>query len=134
MKLEHVAIWTHQLEALKIFYEKYFGAVANDKYISDKEFMGVFESYFLSFASGARLEIMSLTGIPQGDNNAGYESTGLTHIAFSAESADELDALYIKLKSDGVPIAGAPRMIGDGYYEACVLDPDGNRLEITVTP
>jgi lactoylglutathione lyase len=24
-----------------------------------------------------------------------------------------------------------PRRTGDGYYESCVLDPDGNRLEIT---
>lgn len=134
MKLEHVAIWTHQLETLKTFYEKYFGAVANDKYVSDKEFKGLFESYFLSFTSGARLEIMSLKGIPQGDNKAGFESTGLTHIAFSVGSADDLDALYARLKKDGVPIMGEPHMTGDGYYEACVLDPDGNRVEITMTP
>lgn len=134
MKLEHVAIWTHQLEVLKTFYEKYFGAAANNKYVSDKDFNGIFESYFLSFTSGARLEIMSLTEIPQGNNKAGYESTGLTHIAFSVESADELDALYVKLKSDGIPIVGEPRTTGDGYYEACVLDPNGNRVEITVTP
>jgi lactoylglutathione lyase len=26
----------------------------------------------------------------------------------------------------------APRTTGDGYYEAVVLDPDGNRVELTV--
>lgn len=134
MKLEHVAIWTHQLEALKSFYERYFGATANEKYTSFKDFKGTFESYFLSFDADARLEIMSLTGIPQGDNADGYESTGLTHLAFSVEKFEELDKLYDHLKKDGVTIVGEPRMTGDGYYEACVLDPDGNRVEITVTP
>ena len=134
MKLEHVAIWTHQLECLKDFYIRYFGAVPNDKYVSDKEFKGRFESYFLSFSTGARLELMKLPGIPRGDNANGFESTGLSHIAFSVETPDELDALYHRLKTDGVTIAGEPRMTGDGYYEACVLDPDGNRVEITVTP
>jgi len=134
MKLEHVAIWTHQLECLKDFYIRYFGAGSNDKYVSDKEFKGRFESYFLSFATGARLELMKLPGIPQGDNANGFESTGLSHIAFSVPTPDALDVLYDRLKTDGVTIVGEPRMTGDGYYEACVLDPDGNRVEITVTP
>jgi len=134
MKLEHVAIWTHQLEELKDFYVRYFGAVPNDKYVSEKDFKGRFESYFLSFDTGARLELMKLPGIPQGDNANGFETTGLTHIAFSVNTPEELQHLYIRLKEEGNPIAGEPRMTGDGYYEACVLDPDGNRVEITVTP
>jgi len=28
--------------------------------------------------------------------------------------------------------ADGPRATGDGYYEAVVLDPDGNRVELTV--
>ena len=134
MKLEHVAIWTHQLESLKDFYVLYFEAIPNDKYISKKDFKGRFESYFLSFDTGARLELMKLSGVPQGDNANGFESTGLTHIAFSVETPDKLDLLYKRLKEDGVTIVGEPRMTGDGYYETCVLDPDGNRVEITVTP
>lgn len=134
MKLEHAAIWTHQLEALKEYYEKYFGAASNEKYTSEKEFKGTFESYFLSFDSGARLELMTLTNIPKGDNFDGFESTGINHIAFSVETKNDLDKLYIKLKNDGVKIVGQPRITGDGYYEACVLDPDGNRVEITVVP
>jgi lactoylglutathione lyase len=134
MKLEHVAIWTRQLEILKDFYMRYFGALPNDKYIAEEEFKGRFESYFLSFDTGARLELMKLPGIPQGDNANGFESTGLTHIAFSVETHDELDSLFNLLKENGVVIVGEPHMTGDSYYEACVLDPDGNRVEITVTP
>lgn len=131
MQLEHVAIWTHRLEALKDFYMCYFEADANDKYVSDKGERGTFESYFLSFKGGARLELMKLPAIPQGDKGNGYEATGLTHIAFCVNRREQLDILYNRLKSDGVKIAGEPRITGDGYYEACVLDPDGNRVEIT---
>ena len=134
MKLEHVAIWTHQLERLKDFYMLYFEAIPNEKYVSVKESNGRFESYFLSFDIGTRLELMQLPNIPQGDNASRFQSTGLTHLAFSVETTDELDSLYNRLKEDGVVIVGEPRITGDGYYEACILDPDGNRVEITVTP
>jgi lactoylglutathione lyase len=132
MKLEHIAIWTHQLEALKDFYVRYFDAVPNQKYISDKGERGVLNTYFLSFDGGARIEIMTLPVIPESDNRGGHESTGLTHLALAVATNGELDALYERLKSDDVPIVGAPRTTGDGYYECCVLDPDGNRVEVTV--
>ncbi len=135
MKLEHVAMWTRNLECMKEFYIKYFGGVSNDKYTSTKDFGEEFHSYFLSFGGGdARLELMQLGRIPEGDSADGYESLGLTHISFSMESSDELDALYRRFKGDGVHIVGRPRMTGDGFYEACVLDPDGNRVEFAVVP
>lgn len=134
MTLEHVAIWTQQLEEMKAFYTKYFDAVPNEKYESNSDFHDYFESYFLSFNQGARLEIMQMASIPQGDSGNGKETTGLTHIAFSVETQKELDDLADRLQEDNQVMVGMPRMTGDGYYEACVLDPDGNRVEITVTP
>jgi lactoylglutathione lyase len=35
MTLEHVAIWTHNLELLKDFYVMYFNGVANSKYTNE---------------------------------------------------------------------------------------------------
>ena len=55
MKIEHIAIWTKEIEMLRGFYEKYFDAQSNDKYTNPKK---GFSSYFLSFDSGARIEIM----------------------------------------------------------------------------
>ena len=46
MTLEHVAIWTNQLETLKDYYVKYFQGTSNDKYTNSKK---DFHSYFLSF-------------------------------------------------------------------------------------
>ena len=44
----------------------------------------------------------------------------------------EVDALTQRLRADGYRILDGPRRTGDGYYESTVLDPDGNRIEITV--
>jgi lactoylglutathione lyase len=34
--------------------------------------------------------------------------------------------------ADGFQVVGQPRLTGDGYYEAVVLDPEGNVVEITI--
>ena len=65
-------------------------------------------------------------------NNAEQQFTGYVHIAFSAGSREAVDALTQRLGRDGYRILDGPRITGDGYYESSLLDPDGNRLEITV--
>ncbi|WP_187986586.1 VOC family protein [Listeria marthii] len=125
MKIEHVALWTTNLEKMKQFYSTYFGAIANDLY--ENKTKG-FTSYFLSFASGARLEIMSRTDVT---NQLSGENLGWAHIAISTGTKEAVDELTEKLRQDGFEIAGEPRMTGDGYYESVVLDPEGNRIEIT---
>jgi lactoylglutathione lyase len=42
-----------------------------------------------------------------------------------------VDALTARLARDGFTVLDGPRRTGDGYYESVVLDPDGNRVEIT---
>ena len=39
--------------------------------------------------------------------------------------------LTSRLGEDGFAVVDGPRRTGDGYYESVVLDPDGNRIEIT---
>ncbi len=65
---------------------------------------------------------------------AGCSAYGLTHFAISAGSEHEVDQLTERLRHEGVPIIENPRLNGDGYYESVVLDPEGNRIEITVRP
>ncbi len=36
------------------------------------------------------------------------------------------------LKGAEVKHLGGPRWTGDGYYESTFLDPEGNRLELTI--
>jgi lactoylglutathione lyase len=127
MRIEHIAIWTNQLEALKEFYVQYFGGQANQKYHNPSK---NFQSYFITFDSGARLELMYKPSIKPG-NGPGEETIGITHLAFSTGSRTSVDHLTNLLRKNNFTIAGEPRLTGDGYYESVVLDPDGNRIEIT---
>lgn len=130
MPIHHLAIWTHNLEALKRFYETYFNAQAGPKYTNPVK---GFESYFLSFdaTGGCRLEIMQMAGIPRTQNDPLAQFTGLIHFAISVGSVEAVDALTARLAADGCQVVSQPRRTGDGYYESAVLDPDGNRVEIT---
>ena len=53
MRIAHVALWTHDLERCKRFYASSFGAVVGRNYVNVAK---GFESCFLSFSDGARLE------------------------------------------------------------------------------
>jgi len=129
MKVEHIAIWTKDIEGLRQFYEKYFDASANEKYTNSEK---GFSSYFLSFDSGARLEIMQMSSVPETANDPYKQFTGLIHIAISVGSADKVDTLTANLAENGYEVLDSPRETGDGYYESTVLDPENNRIEVTV--
>ncbi len=131
MRIDHIAIWTRRLEELKRFYETYFNATSNDKYTNEKK---QFESYFLSFDGGARLELMRRPDIPAFMNDAGRQITGYCHLAISVGAPEMVDELTSRLRADGFNPLDDPRWTGDGYYESSVPDPDGNRIEITASP
>jgi lactoylglutathione lyase len=129
MTLEHVAIWTSQLENIKTYYEQYFGAKSNKKYTNTSN---GFQSYFLQFESGARLEIMSKPGIPENKNDTvTAQHLGIIHLAFGVDTMQEVEDKAKQLQAAGYSILRGPRKTGDGYYEFETLDPDGNRLEVT---
>lgn len=126
VKIEHVAIWTRDLERLKKFYRDYFGARASDGYFNPRR---NFRSYFLEFSSGARIELMH---VPQLAEPSEGSRVGIAHIAFAFGSSEAVDSMTSRLRQDGYLVLDGPRTTGDGYYESVVLDPDGNRLELTV--
>jgi lactoylglutathione lyase len=129
LKIEHVAIWTNKLETLRAFYERYFGAKSSSRYRNEKK---NFESYFLTFESGSRLELMSMPGIIEKNGESLAQFSGLAHFAISVGSKAQVDLMTEQFRKDGLAIIGEPRITGDGYYESVVLDPDGNRIEITI--
>jgi lactoylglutathione lyase len=128
MKIEHLAIWVKDLELMKEFYEKFFGMSCNQKYSNS---IKGFESYFLSFPEGARIELMRMDSIPQCQHDYIEQHTGLIHFAVSLGSKLEVDKLTSRMKNEGYVVVDGPRTTGDGYYESVVLDPEGNRIELT---
>jgi len=127
MKIEHIAIWVKDLENMRNFYMKYFNMGCNEKYINTKK---KFSSYFLSFEGGTRIELMHQPDVLQNANKK-FKSLGLTHLAISIGSKSKVDKLTERIRSDGYPIIGEPRITGDGYYESVILDPEGNHIELT---
>ena len=129
MVIDHIAIWTKQLERLKDYYVKYFNGWANEKYLNKEKH---FESYFLAFDSGARLELMKMPGIPDNLNDPiGKQYQGIIHLSFGLENMDMVNLKFNELTRNGYKIVRGPRKTGDGYYEFETLDPDNNRIEVS---
>ena len=119
-RIEHVALWTDDLEPLREWYERWLGGRAGARYENTSTGFG---SYFVEFDGGARLELMRM---------AGHEPGLRAHIAFALGSKERVVALVEELREAGVDVLDEARTTGDGYYEAVVADPDGNRVELTV--
>jgi len=129
MNLDHVAIWTTHLGQLKDYYVKYFNGQANEKYTNKEK---LFESYFVTFDSGTRLELMKMPGIPENLNDPlERQHQGIIHLAFGMETMEKVSEKSIELAKDGFKIIRGPRKTGDGYYEFETLDPDNNRIEVS---
>ena len=126
MRIEHIALYVNDLETAREFYIRYFGAECGERYHNPKT---GFQSYFLHFAGEARLELMTapeMEDVPKTERRTGY-----SHLAFSMGSRQAVDEWTERLRMDGYPVISGPRVTGDGYYESCILDPEGNQIEIT---
>jgi lactoylglutathione lyase len=135
MKIEHIAIWVKDIDKVCEFYRKYFGGVVQSLYHNPTK---QFTSRFVTFEDGARLEVMHRPDITVGTLNRNcmfhveQEYLGYAHLSFSVGSKEEVDSLTQQMSNDGIQVVGQPRTTGDGYYESVVLDPEGNRVEITI--
>ncbi len=127
MKIDHMALYVADLEATKDFFIFYFGAVSNEMYHNPRTGL---KSYFLTFEDGGRIEIMNRPEVivrQKGTLEAGY-----VHLAFSVGDETKVDELTARLEGDGYEVLSGPRRTGDGFYESCIVGPEGNLIEITV--
>ncbi|MBQ8965328.1 VOC family protein [Ruminococcus sp.] len=127
MKIEHIAMYVNDIEQVRDFFVKYLDGKSNDGYHNPRT---DFRSYFISFDTGARLEIMNKPDLV--DEEKSLNRTGFIHIAFSVGSKERVNELTQLLQDDGYSIVSGPRTTGDGYYESCVVAVEGNQIEITV--
>lgn len=127
MTIEHVALYVEDLENEKELFENYFGGEAGCRYHDENT---GFTSYFISFEDGARLEIMNMPESKRYENAP--RMIGYAHIAFHTGSKENVNMLTEKLRAAGYAVVSGPRTTGDGYYESCIEDKEGNRIEITI--
>lgn len=126
IKLDHTAMYVHDLENTKKFFIRFFSAQANQMYYNPRTGL---RTYFLTFADGSRLEIMNRPEVLVRENDIFLQ--GYTHIAFSAGSKEAVDDLTRVLGNNGYKVISGPRKTGDGYYESCIQGPENNLIEIT---
>lgn len=125
VRIEHVALWVRDLEAVAAFYARWFGARMGERYENPRK---GFASRFLEFDGGARLEVMTRADVEaRGDG----ELLGFAHIAMVVGNEAAVDALAARFAAEGIAVIDGPRRTGDGYYECVVCDPEGNRVEVT---
>ncbi len=120
-------MYVNDLEAARDFFVKYLGGRSNDGY---RNRTTDFRSFFISFDSGARLEIMTKPELA--DRDKPLNRTGYVHIAFSVGSKEKVDELTERLRADGFEVVSGPRNTGDGYYESCIVGIEENQIEITI--
>ncbi|MCD2492606.1 VOC family protein [Lacrimispora sp. NSJ-141] len=125
MRIDHMAVYVKDLEKMKEFYQKYFGGVSGERYHNEKTGL---MTYFLSWDGESRLELMTRPGLKGKDTEPLI--CGYAHLAFCVESRKQVDVRTAELAEAGYHIVSGPRVTGDGYYESCVLDPEGNQIEI----
>jgi len=129
IRLGHVAIYTKDIERSADFYLKYFGGEVT--YSSDNP---RHKTRFIAFGpETTALEIMQIPDIPDNPCLPGGEQMGLTHLAFDIGGTKELLELTERIRADGFPVVVEPTDYGTTeFFESCVLDPDGVRVEIGV--
>ena len=108
MDIGHIAIYVKDLEESSRFFETYFHGKRNTLYVNPNT---GFSSYFLSFDTATRLELMNIPTILESDNTP---KLGYAHIAFRVGSKEEVDSLTAQLEKDGYAVKSYPRITGDG--------------------
>lgn len=125
VRVEHVALWVRDLEAMREFYEGQLGGRSGPGYRNATTGL---TSYFISFGEGPRIELMHRPDVRSGPEGV---AAGYAHVALSLGGRPAVDAAVERLRQGGVTVESGPRVTGDGYYEAVILDPEGNRIELT---
>ena len=127
-QIEGIALATGDLESLCDFYRR-LGGVA---WPLSTGHAGGPRACSLDFC-GIRLEVSER---PQNRDDAGVDggaSPRLLHLVFALGSADAVDELSQELAAAGYRVLEQPHRTREtGRYESVVLDPDGNRLKLSV--
>lgn len=128
--IDHAAIWVADLDDARDFYSHWFNGHSNGLYENPETGL---RTHILHFADalearrGTRLELMTRPDVAALGKEKGL---GWAHVSFKLDDREQVDRLAANMTEAGVRVVDGPRETGDGYYEASVLDPEGNTVEI----
>jgi lactoylglutathione lyase len=123
LRINHLALWVTNIERMREFYVGALGGTSGPLYENPRT---SFRSYFVTFTD-CRIELM---WEPGGRSRPETAALGYAHVAMSTGSRAGVDLCVAELRQRGVSVIGEPRVTGDGYYEAVIEDPEGNRIEL----
>ncbi len=137
-RLAHVGLWANDVASLSHFYRHVLGfdlrSTGNGTIDPGVEleqaraFLSLGEEYH-------SLDLFSDTRPNVGNGRSAFSRTRLHHLAFEVDTDAELAALAARLSLSGIEVAVDTRdgdsELGDTLW---FNDPDGNRIEISVTP
>jgi len=124
-QIEHIALATNDLESMCALYRQ-LGAVASGPSTDPENGL---RSCVLDFCGG-RLELFEG---PPGRQGAVRRSQTLLQLGFALGSADAVDELSRAFAAAGYRVVEPPHRTSEfGRYESVVLDPDCNRVKLTV--
>ena len=127
MRIDHAALFCGDLEQMRQFFINYFDARSNEQYHNPRTGL---RTYILSFTEGStRLELMQRPDVQDADPS--QPAIGYIHLSFAVGSRKGVDLLTRRLAADGHTVTSGPRTTGDGYYESCILGPEGIQIELT---
>ena len=128
MRIDHIALYCIDLEAMREFWMTHFSCTSNKQYHNPRTGL---RTYILSFPQGgARLEIMQRPEVTETLEDM-YRA-GFIHMSVAVGSKEAVDSKTLELQSAGYECLSGPRTTGDGYYESQIQGPEGILIEITI--
>ncbi len=135
-KLGHIGLTVRDIDRSVAFYERYLGMRLTEKFEYPEEKIG----HGVAVAAGAfvrcdvthhELSIFRMRKDILGDDApaAPRFGFGLHHIAFELGSPEDLKALYVSMRDDGVEIVNCRKGGPGNQPRFYARDPDGNLLE-----
>jgi len=131
--IHHIDLTVKDAHASRAFYEAVLGFMG----------YGLGDSYPIGYDFDLKrgdgfcsIGIRSESGPRTGREHDRY-TPGLHHLAWEAESREDVDAMYAHLQSIGATILDAPAeypKYGPTYYAVFFADPDGLKLEYVHKP
>ena len=133
-KIDHIQITVKDLNKAEAFYDKLMPILGFDLSkkskgrVADHEFDVIEYSHpelIIGFNSPRK--------IFENDDVHRRKPGSLHHLAFQAQSREEVDALYVQIAKTEAQIIEVPRFYpqhGESYYALFFKDPDGIKLEI----